>query len=186
MKMKSNYTEIGVCGLSCRLCPSYVIKTKSKCPGCKTDYRLGGPCSILHCAVKRNIEFWGDCDDSKTFEKCKRHRETGKKYDSFKCYQKLEDDIDFIQKQGLAEFRKSQKVRENLLRKMLDQFNEGRSKSYYCIAATVLKIDELKESIVEAKNNSKSLDIKEKAKLLHSMLDNIASRNNYYLKLRKK
>jgi len=184
--MKSKYIEIGVCGLSCRLCPGYVMKTKSKCPGCKTDYRLGGPCSILHCAFKRNIEFCGDCEENETCEKWKRNREHGKRYDSFKCYQKLENDIDFIQNNGLAEFRKSQRKRGNLLKKMLDQFNEGRSKSYYCIAATVFKVDELGEAISEARIRSKGLDIKEKAKILHSILDNIASKNNYYLKLRKK
>ncbi len=184
--MKLKYTEIGVCGLSCRLCPGYVMKTKSKCPGCKTEWRLGGPCSILHCAVKRNIDFCGDCDESKTCAKWKRHREMGKKYDSFKCYQKLEDDIAFIQEHGLAEFRKSQKVREKLLWKMLDEFNEDRSKSYYCIAATVLEVDELEKAIAEARSGSKGLNIKEKAKLLHSILDRIAAEKKYYLKLRKK
>ncbi|MGM0367532.1 MAG: DUF3795 domain-containing protein [Actinomycetota bacterium] len=186
MNIKSNYKEIGICGLSCRLCYSYVMKTKSKCPGCKTDWRLGGPCSILHCANKKNIEFCGDCEESKTCEKWKRHREAGKKYDSFKCYQKLEDDINFIQKNGLAEFKKSQKAREDLLWKMLDYFNEGRSKGYYCIAATVLEVSELKAAIKEASRKAKSLDIKEKAKILHSILDNIAVKNKYHLKLRKK
>lgn len=184
--MKFKYPEIGVCGLSCRLCPSYVMKTKSRCPGCKTDWRSGGPCSILHCAVKRNIEFCGDCEENKTCKKWEKHREMGKKYDSFKCYRKLEDDIGFIRKNGLDEFRKSQKVREKLLWKMLDNFNEGRSKSYFCIAATVLDVDKLKEAIKEACRNSRSLDIKEKAKLLHSMLDRIALEKGLYLKLRKK
>lgn len=184
--MKFKYPEIGVCGLSCRICPAYVMKTKSKCPGCKTEWRLGGPCSILHCAVKRNVEFCGDCGESKTCEKWKRHREMGKKYDSFKCYQKLEGDIAFIQKFDLAGFRKSQKVREKLLWKMLDEFNEGRSKSYYCIAATVLEVDELEEALEEARSGSKDLNIKEKAKLLHSILDRIAAEKKYYLKLRKK
>ena len=184
--IKSKYPEIGVCGLSCRLCQGYVIKTKSRCPGCKTEWRFGGPCSILHCAVKRNIEFCGDCEESKTCEKWKRHRELGKKYDSFKCYQKLEDDVAFMEKYGLAEFRKSQKVREKLLRKMLDEFNEGRSKSYFCLAATILDVDELKSALAEARRDSKGLDIKEKAKLLHSVLDKIAAEKKYYLKLRKK
>ena len=137
--MEAKYKEIGVCGLACRLCPGYVMKTKSKCHGCKTDWRLRGPCSILHCAVKRNIEFCGDCKENKSCEKWKKHRESGKIYDSFKCYQKLEEDINFIQIHGLIEYRKSQKIRESLLWKMLDQFNEGRSKSYYCIATTVLR-----------------------------------------------
>jgi len=184
--MKYKYPEIGVCGLSCRLCPGYVMKTKSRCPGCKTTWRLGGPCSILHCAVKKNVEFCGDCKESKSCEKWKKHREMGKKYDSFKCYQKLEDDITFIQKHGLAEFRKSQKTREKLLWKMLNDFNEGRSKSYYCLVATVLKVDEIEKAVKEAKSKSKGLDIKEKAKLLHSIFDKIAEKKNYYLKLRKK
>jgi hypothetical protein len=184
--IKSKYPEIGVCGLSCRLCPGYVMKTKSRCHGCKTGGRLVGPCSILHCAVKRNVEFCGDCEESKTCEKWKRHREMGKKYDSFKCYQKLEDDIAFMEKYGLAEFRKSQKVREKLLWKMLDQFNEGRSKSYFCLAATVLDVDELENALEVARIGSISFDIKEKAKLLRSILDSIAAEKNYCLKLRKK
>ena len=110
----------------------------------------------------------------------------GKEYDSFKCYQKLEDDISFIQKHGLAEFRKSQKVREKLLWKLLDGFNEGRSKSYFCLAATILDVGELKEALAEAVANSRGLGVKEKAKLEHSILDRIAEKKGYYLKLRKK
>jgi len=184
--MKSKYPEIGVCGLSCRLCPGYVMKTKSRCRGCKTKWRLVGPCSILHCAVKRDVEFCGLCNESKTCEKWKRHREIGKKYDSFKCYQKLEDDITFIQKHGLVEFRKAQKVREKLLWEMLNKFNEGRSKSYYCLVATVLEVNEIEKALKETKNKSKGLDIKEKAKLLHSIFDEIGQKKHYYLKLRKK
>lgn len=69
---------------------------------------------------------------------------------------------------------------------MLDNYNEGRSKSYYCIAATVMKIDELKEALIKAKNNSSGLDIKSKAKILHSVLDEIGKQEAYYLGLRKK
>jgi len=184
--MKSQYPKIGICGLSCRLCPGYVMRTKSRCRGCKTKWRLVGPCSILHCAVKRDVEFCGDCKESKNCEKWKRHREMGKKYDSFKCYQKLEDDIAFIQKHGLVEFRKAQKVREKLLWEMLNGFNEGRSKSYYCLVATVLEVNEIEKALKEAKSKSKGLDIKEKAKLLHSIFDEIGQKKNYYLKLRQK
>jgi hypothetical protein len=184
--VKSKYSEIGVCGLSCRICPAFVMKTKSRCPGCKTKYRLGGPCPILHCAVKRSVDFCGDCSESKTCQKWQRHREMGKRQDSFKCYQKLEDDIVFLQKYGLAEFRKSQKVREKFLWQMLDKFNEGRSKSYYCLVATILEVDEMKKALAEAKAGSKGMDIKEKAKLLHSIFDVIAQKRKYYLKLRAK
>jgi len=100
-------------------------------------------------------------------------------------YQKLEDDIVFIKKNGVNEFEKIQKKREDLLKVILQEFNEGRSKSYYCIAATVLEIEELEETLNKAKKDSTGLEIKAKSKVLHSILDEIAKRKDYYLKLRK-
>ncbi len=184
--MKIKYPEIGICGLSCRLCPNYLMDTKSRCLGCKSDGRMAVGCPFITCAIKKKgIEFCWDCEESKTCEKWRKRRDAGKKVDSFKCYQKLEDDIAFIQKNGVAEFEKLQKIREKLLREMLQEFNEGRSKSYYCIVSTVLEIKELKEALVKAKKNSKGLEIKEKSKSLHSILDEIAMQKKYCLKLRK-
>lgn len=186
MTMKIKCPEIGICGLSCRLCPNHHMNTESRCLGCKSEGRMAVGCPFITCAIKKKgIEFCWDCKESKTCEKWKKHRDAGKKGDSFKCYQKLEEDIVFIQKNGVAEFEKLQKIREKLLREMLQEFNEGRSKSYYCIASTVLKIEELKEALDKAKKESKGLDIKEKSKLLHSIFDEIATQKKYYLKLRK-
>ena len=111
--------------------------------------------------------------------------ELGKLHDSFVCYQKLEDNISFIQENGIAEFEKQQKNRERLLGEMLKEFNEGRSKSYYCTAATVLEIGDLEKSLVEARIQARELDIKEKARILHAILDRVADRKKCYLKLRK-
>ncbi|MDD2890397.1 MAG: DUF3795 domain-containing protein [bacterium] len=184
--IKINYPEIGICGLSCRLCPSYHMETKSQCLGCKSENRMAVGCPFITCAIKKKeIEFCWDCKESKICAKWRKHRESGKTFDSFKCYQKLENDIAFIQKNGITEFEKLQKIREQILREMLEGFNEGRSKSYYCIVATVFEIEELKEALLKAKNNSKGLEIKEKSKLLHSILDKIAMQKKYYLKLRK-
>ncbi|MCZ7406635.1 MAG: hypothetical protein O8C67_17135 [Candidatus Methanoperedens sp.] len=134
---------------------------------------------------KKGIEFCWDCEENETCEKWKERREAGKKVDSFKCYQKLEDDIAFIQKNGVDEFEKTQKIREYLLKEMLQEFNEGRSKSYYCIAATVLESEELKAALTKARKDSNGLEIKGRSKVLHSVLDEIAERKNYWLKLRK-
>jgi hypothetical protein len=67
----------------------------------------------------------------------------------------------------------------------LRECNEGRSKSYYCIAVTVMEIGELEEALTQAHKNSDGLEIKEKSKVLHSKLDEIAEQRNYFLKLRK-
>lgn len=183
--MKIKYPEIGICGLSCRLCPNYNTISKSRCLGCKSRNRIAVGCPFITCAFKKEIEFCFDCKENKTCKKWKKHRDAGKKKDSFKCYQKLEDDILFIQKKGIAKFEKTQKIREKLLNEMLSGFNEGRSKSYYCIVATVMEIKEIKEAITKAKNKSKKLNIKEKSKILHSILDEIAVKKKYSLKLRK-
>ncbi len=184
--MEIKIPEIGICGLSCRLCPNYHMTTESRCLGCKSEGRMAVGCPFITCAVKKKgIEFCWDCKENETCEKWEKHRTAGKKSDSFKCYQKLEDDIAFIQKNGVHEFEKSQKVREQLLNRMLQEFNEGRSKSYYCIATTVLEIGELEEALEKAKNSSEGLDLKGRSKLLHSILDEIAARKQYHLKLRK-
>ena len=184
--MRMQYPEIGVCGLSCRLCPTYHIEGESRCGGCKSEGRMAVGCPFITCAVKRKgIEFCWDCTESEACDKWRGHREYGKKRDTFKCYQKLEDNIYFIAKNGVAEFEKQQKIREELLNEMLRGFNEGRSKRYYSIAATVLEIEELKAALSEARERSKGLGIREKSKILHSVLDAVAAKKNYFLKLRK-
>jgi hypothetical protein len=180
------YPQIGVCGLSCRLCPRYQSKGKSRCLGCKTESRMGAGCHFITCAVRRTgREFCWDCKDSATCEKWKKHRESGKQHDSFKCYQKLDEDISFIQKNGIEAFENTQKQREELLKEMLQDFNEGRSKNYYCIAATVLMVEELKRALDRARVSSGEMDMKGRSGSLHSILDEIAGQKGYNLKLRK-
>jgi hypothetical protein len=160
--------------------------TESRCLGCKSPPRMAVGCPFITCAVKKKgIEFCWECEESNTCEKWKRHREAGREHDSFKCYQTLEKDISFIEKNGISEFEGIQKQREHILKEILRDFNEGRSKSYYCIAATVLDLEELKEAVARAKNESEGMDIKEKSKILHLILDAIALKNKYSLKLRK-
>lgn len=184
--MQIKYPEIGICGLSCRLCPTYNTNAKSKCNGCKSEYRMEAGCPFITCAIKKKgIEFCWQCEESTSCKKWSNHREAGKRVDSFKCYQTLEDDISFIHKNGVDDFQENQKIREQLLKEMLQNYNEGRSKSYYCIAATVLQIDELNAALIQAKKDSSKLDIKDKSKVLHSILDEIAKRKHYLLTLRK-
>ena len=186
INVQIKYPNIGICGLSCRLCPMYNTEAESRCLGCKSSSRTAVGCPFITCAIKnKGIEFCWECKDNNTCEKWKKHREAGKKYDSFKCYQKLEEDISLIQKKGITEFEKTQKQRENILKEMLKDFNEGRSKSYYCIVATVLNIEDLKNILAQAKMESNGLEVRGKSKVLHSILDDFAGKKGYYLKLRK-
>ncbi len=127
--MNIKHVEVGVCGLSCRLCPAYHRETKSRCLGCKSEFRMGAACAFQNCALKKKgIEFCGFCEESETCERWRKNREMGKKGDSLLSYQKVEDNIAFIQKNGIAKLEDEQKTREQLLKEMLADFNEGRSK----------------------------------------------------------
>ncbi len=184
--MKVSNVEVGVCGLSCRLCPAFHRETPSKCGGCKSEYRLGAPCPFHNCALKKKgVEFCGFCTENIVCDRWKKFRAMGKQHDSIVCYQRLEDNIAFIQKNGIKEFERQQMAREELLRSILSEFNDGRSKTLYCIAATLLEIGELEQALKEARSKSAGLDAKEKANLMHSVLSRIAENKSYLLKLRK-
>ncbi len=177
---------MGVCGLSCRLCPAYHRETKSKCGGCKSEFRMGAPCPFHNCAIKkREVEFCGFCPENVTCKRWSKFREAAKHLDSIVCYQRLEDNIAFISKKGIEKFEEQQRIRENLLRQMLAEFNEGRSKTLYCIAATMLEIEELENVLKKAKEKSIGLDQEKKAEVMHSLLDDVAKNKHYFLKLRK-
>ena len=186
MAVQIKYPNIGICGLSCRLCPTYHTEGKSRCGGCKSHSRMAVGCPFITCAIKRKgIEFCWQCPENEVCDKWGKHRAFSQEYDTFTCYQKLDANIVFIQEKGISAFDKEHKIREKLLKDMLVNFNEGRSKRKYCIAATVFRIKELEAALSKAKLNSAGADIKEKSKMLHSILGEIAEKKQYTLKLRK-
>ena len=74
---------------------------------------------------------------------------------------------------------------------MLRDFNEGRPKSYFCIAATLLPIEQLKLSIEKSKSKIKKEalgtdDIKTKNEIAKGLLNNVAANHRIELKLRRK
>ena len=102
MSMEIKYPEIGICGLSCRLCPSFTSMVSAECGGCKSQYRMAAGCPFITCAVKKKgLEFCWQCAESDTCEKWGGHRAFSRDHDTFVCYQKLEDNIAFIDQHGV-------------------------------------------------------------------------------------
>lgn len=96
-----------------------------------------------------------------------------------------------IRELGLDWFMEQQSQRMSILRTMLGYYNDGRSKTFYCLAATLLTLNSLNEALkeveAEVKDNSISeTDLKSKAKLLRSILNKYAEEENEDLKMRKK
>jgi hypothetical protein len=147
---------------------------------------MGAACSFINCAIKKKgIEFCWLCNESKSCERLKKNREFAKNHDTSTCYQKIECNAQFIQKNGIEKFEQQQKTRENLLKAMLAEFNEGRSKSLYCVAVTVMEPSELEAALNEARVKSKGMNLKQRAEVMHSTLSKVAVDKNYVLNLRK-
>ena len=184
--MKIEYPEIGVCGLSCRLCPNYQSTSASRCGGCKSDGRMRVGCPFITCAAKkRGIEFCWQCPEQEGCERWHGHRRRGQIRDSFVCYQRLEKNIAFVRDRGISAFVEDQRERENLLLRMLNGFNEGRSKSFYCIVATVMDTQEITRAIAQVEEESAGGDVLSRRRALHAWFERIAKEKNYNLKLRK-
>jgi hypothetical protein len=186
-KLKIQYPDLGICGLSCRLCPRHHTDAMSRCNGCKTSSRMSAGCPFITCAVKKkSIEFCWDCEENSRCSKWAKHRESGRQYDSFITYQKLDENIETAQRKGVHELDRQQAEKQDLLVQMLDEYNEGRSKSYYCIAVTLFDLEDLKTAVQEERRNrNRGSDIKARSKSLHTIFERLAKKKDLILTLRK-
>ncbi len=187
------YPTIGCCGLDCGLCPRYYMVGTSKCPGCcGPDFFNKHPsCSYITCCVKKkNLEVCAQCSEfpCSKFESC---LESGREYDSFLTYRKVYPNLIFIKTHGVEKFVEQQSKRIRLLKKMLKDFDDGRSKSFYCIASTLLPPRDLEMALNKTEQRIKADrvkvdDAKTKSKILKGFLTNLADEKDIKLKLRKK
>jgi hypothetical protein len=59
--MAIKYPKMGICGLSCQLCPMYHTDANSRCEGCKSKSRMTLGCPFITCAInKRGLSFAGN------------------------------------------------------------------------------------------------------------------------------
>jgi len=91
------------------------------------------------------------------------------------CHRISLSNLNLIKEKGIREFIKQQKKRIELLEHILKNFNEGRSKSFYCIATALVPIKDLEQALKNSeekikKENINFNDLKTKSKILSSLL----------------
>jgi len=94
------------------------------------------------------------------------------------------DNLRQIKKDGLDLWLKEQKERQTLLESLLQNYNEGRSMSFYCKVCKMMPIDLINTVIERAKTKiaSKKInksDIKARAKIVKSTIKDIASKSKF-------
>jgi hypothetical protein len=101
-------------------------------------------------------------------------------------HKKVFPNLDFIKNNGIDCFLDQQKIRMQILTDFLDQYDDGRSKSFFCISCTLLPLDKLQETkkLIDSLNDS--LILNEKNKQLKDKLYLIAENQGIILKLKNK
>ena len=187
------FPTIGCCGIDCGLCPRYYTAGGSRCPGCAgPNFHEKRPsCGYVTCCVKkRQLEVCAQCDEFP----CSRFgswQDNVEGYDSFTTHKAMRPNLDFIGTHGLDRFLEQQTKRIGLLQTMLEDFDDGKSKSFYCVAAALLPVTALEDSLHRVQrqikeDKVKSADVKTKAGILRGLLDDCAAKTGVDLKLRQK
>lgn len=179
---------VGACGLSCRLCPRHYTEGTSRCPGCGSEYRICVGCGFITCCSKKNIESCAQCDDKIGCERFNKSLDFAKDYDTFLSHKQIPANLEFIEKHGVEEFDKQEGEKQKILVFLLRNFDEGRSRSFYCAACTLLPFKSLGKIIrkTEAKiKATPSADIKSRANAMKMAIGDFADKLKVDLKLRK-
>jgi hypothetical protein len=184
------YPTIGVCGLDCGLCPRYYTVGSSKCPGCGgSDFFNKHPsCSFITCCVKKkNLEVCAECPEFKCskFRSDEEYQQV-KESSSYPSYRRIIANLNFIKEHGIEEFAVQQGKRIEFLEMMIKNFDDGRSKSFFCKAAILLDISTLSSSLDKAIQkinaaNIKDNDKKLRAGILKDILNELALKENVEL-----
>ena len=177
------YPTIGVCGLDCGLCPRYYTVGASRCPGCcgPEFFSKHPSCSFITCCVKKkNLEVCAECLDfpCSKFRSDEEYKQV-KESSSYPSYKKVIPNLNSIKEHGIEKFVGQQKKRIKLLETMIVNFDDGRSRSFYCKSAALLDLTTLESSLDKAiqkikTDNIKPNDTKPKAKILKGILSGIA------------
>jgi hypothetical protein len=176
---EKKFPTIGVCGLDCGLCPRHYTVGSSRCPGCAGPgfFDKHPSCSFITCCVKgKSFEVCAECPDFpcskfKSEEEYRQVRESS----SYPPCTRLLPNVRFIREHGINEFMEQQKKRMAMLETMIERFDDGRSRSFYCRAAALLDVTSLGSALAEADrkiqtDRVKQDDWKTKAKILKTIL----------------
>ena len=183
------YPIVGACGLNCGLCPRYHTEGSSKCPGCcgPNFWQKHPGCGFITCCVKKkNLETCAQCVDFAECERVARLLDSAKYQDSFLSHRPIGANLTFIQKNGIEEFTRLEIEKQKFLRHLIDNYDEGRSKSFYCTSCQLVPLKKLREALEDVEiKMTEDTGIKEKAKIVRAAVNSLADALQIDLRLRK-
>jgi hypothetical protein len=182
------YPTIGACGLDCGLCPSHHRDGASRCTGCCGEgfWDTHPGCGFITCCVKqRGLDTCGQCNEFEFCPRVMKHLEQAKHSDSMLSYIPVSANFEFVRKNGIEKWDERDKEKIAFLKTLLADYNDGRSKTFYCLSVQLLPLDMLKATLAQAqKKITAEMTPKDKAKLVRETFKGVAAKSGVELKLR--
>jgi len=115
-----------------------------------------------------------------------KNLKASKKHDSFISYQPLTGNLAFIKEKGIEEFARLEEEKITFLKELLKQYDDGHSKSFFCLSCQLLPVDRLKDTVDAIKDSMpQNAGIREKAKFVRAAIGELVETLGISLKLRK-
>lgn len=179
------YPRFSLCGLNCGLCPQFHSDGAFQCPGCGGEafYEKHPSCAVISCAQRHGgVEYCFQCEDYP----CEKYAEVSP-YDSFITYRNVLKDFEKAEKNGLVAYQLEMDEKVEILRVLLDVYNDGRRKTFFCTAVNLLSLEDVREALTRIADEVKDdLTLKEKAAIAVRIFQSIAEQRDISLKLNRK
>ncbi len=169
---------LSLCGLNCGLCPMLL---GNYCGGCGNGNQS---CRIANCSLEHGaIQY---CYECKQYP-CEKYEHIDE-YDSFITHRRRKADLERAQRIGIEPYCLEQQEKAQILSYFLSNYNDGRRKTFFCVAVNLLELSELQEALKQIQSNDElsAWPFKAQCSYVAEVLQGIADRRNIKLKLIKK
>ena len=144
---------LSFCGLNCLLCP---MQLSGHCGGCGFGSQS---CPIAWCSLEHGKpEYCSECEEYP----CGKYDHIDE-WDSFVTHQKQKANLKKCQRMGPERYNEEQVKRREILDRLLAEYNDGRRKTLFCLAANLLEMEKLNSLLEEAEEQMHSFSLKERA-----------------------
>lgn len=167
-----------LCGLNCGLCPMFLGKY---CGGCGNGNQS---CAIATCSMEHgNVTYCFECN----CYPCEKYQYIDD-FDSFITHKQRKSDLEKAQRIGIDKYNFEQKEKMQILDYLLSKYNDGRRKTFFCVAVNLLELSEIQEAVkqIEANSGLSALSVKERSLYVVNVFQGIADKRGLCLKLNKK
>ena len=180
---KRIYPQFSACGLNCGLCSRYYTDGESRCPGCAGDGFLDvhPACGILSCCQRKGFDYCFECEEFP----CKKY-DTWGDTDSFITHKNYLADMKKAKEIGIEAYKVELNLKIKVLEDLLTNYNDGRRKSFYCLAINLLNLVDIEIVMGQIRNDTDpQATIKENAMIAVRLFNSKADEKGISLKMRK-